>query len=267
MPDSLIAEASAAELATRMGATAVVVVAVALAIGRFGPTIGGALAGLPIVLGPGFFFLIERASPAFVADAAAFSIYGLCATQVFLLAYISAAKYTRPALSFCAAVSAWLVAAAPLQLLAPDPLLGAILFVGLTWGARRLGIRLRTEASTGERKGRPGLLLLRGGLAGLLVALVTASASGIGPEWSGILLSFPIGLTVIAVTTHEQLGRGGAIMALHSALLGTASLGGFCATLSLTVRDVPAKGSFVMAVIVSIGITLSLIARSRVRVA
>lgn len=266
MPVSLIAEIPAAELATRMGTTAFVVIAMALAVSQFGPVVGGTLAGLPIVLGPGFFFLIKRASPSFVADAAAYSVYALCATQVFLLAYIESARRTSPALSLCAAISAWLTAAAPLRLLPPDPFLGAILFIGLTWIARGLTIRLRTDAPQGERKEGLSLLLLRGSLAGLLVALVTAGASGIGSEWSGILLSFPIGLTVIAVTVHERLGHASAIVTLHSAMLGTSSLVGFCATLSLTVKSVPVSGSFVTAVIVSLTITLSLIARSRVRV-
>ena len=47
--------ASFLELGVRMGATAAVVVAVTFAVGRFGPLVGGALAGLPVVLGPGFY--------------------------------------------------------------------------------------------------------------------------------------------------------------------------------------------------------------------
>ena len=37
---------------------------------RLGPAVGGALAGLPIVLGPGFFFLMREAEAGFVAQAA-----------------------------------------------------------------------------------------------------------------------------------------------------------------------------------------------------
>lgn len=56
-----------AKLATRMIATALIVIVVALAVGRLGPLIGGTLAGLPIVLGPGLYFLIGRSSQEFIA--------------------------------------------------------------------------------------------------------------------------------------------------------------------------------------------------------
>ncbi len=266
MSVSFLAQVPPAELLTRMGATAFVVVAVALAVSHFGPIIGGALAGLPIILGPGFFFLITRTSSSFVANAAAYSVFALCATQIFLLTYIVTAKRAPPVLSLCAAIGAWLAAAIPFQFLPPDPLIGLILFFGLTRGARCISNRFYFDAPKGRRNERLALLLLRGGLAGLLVAIVTAGASGMGPEWSGIFLSFPIGYTVIAVTIHEQLGRGSAITTLRSALLGTTSLVGFCATLSLTVEVMPAQGAFVMAILVSLSITLGLIAQSQQQV-
>lgn len=260
-----LAQIPAAELLIRMGATAIVVVTVALAVSQFGPIIGGALAGLPIILGPGFFFLIARTSPSFVANAAAYSVYALCATQVFLLIYIMTARRAPPILSLSAAIGAWLAVATPLQLLPPDPLLGMILFFGLTWAARYISHQFYIDVKKGKRNERLALLLLRGGLAGLLVAIATAGASGMGPEWSGILLSFPIGYTVIAVAVHEQLGRASAIATLHSALLGTISLVGFCVALSLAVKIIPAQEAFVIAIFVSLAITLGLIATSRQR--
>src|SRR5690606_18972202 len=84
-------------LLIRMAATAFVVIGVAVAVGRLGPIVGGALAGLPIVLGPGFLFLAMQAPPDFAASAAAYSLLSLCATQLFLLAYIVAARRAGPA--------------------------------------------------------------------------------------------------------------------------------------------------------------------------
>src|SRR5690625_7440058 len=76
------------ELLTKVFTTAFVVIAIALAVGQFGPIIGGALAGLPIVLGPGFYFLLGRAAAGFVSETAVYSVLSICATRMFTLAYI-----------------------------------------------------------------------------------------------------------------------------------------------------------------------------------
>ena len=107
------------------------------------------------------------------------------------------------------------------------------------------------------------MLLLRGGLAGLLVALVTAGAGRLGAEWSGLLLGFPIGFTAISVTLHERLGRDAVIATLHSALLGTASLVGFCATLALTLPRLAPHLALLAALTVSFGVTIGLLLRAR----
>lgn len=265
MLESFLGQTSAAELAARMAATALVVILVASAVRRFGPVVGGALAGLPIVLGPGFYFLLERASPAFVAEAATYSVLALCATQAFLLAYVIAATRASPMVSLCAAAAGWAAIVLSLRLLPSDPLLGTVVYIVLTLCARWLSARVVTDATNSDRREGLGLLLLRGCLAGLLVAIVTAGANSFGPEWSGLLLGFPIGFTVISVTIHEQLGRASAIATLHSALLGTASLTGFCAALALAAPNLSPDVAFVTALATSCIITLGLLLRAQVR--
>lgn len=260
---SLIPEISVVQLLTRMTATAFVVIAIATAVGRFGAVIGGALAGLPMVLGPGFFFLMLQASPDFVSEAAAYSLLSLCAAQVLLLAYIAAADRAGPLPALLTALGAWAAAAVLLQLFPPQPLAGLALFAVVTLAARKLGAAFVRPAQTSARADRFGLLLLRGLLAGLLVAFVTAGASKLGATGSGLLLGFPIGYTVLSITIHEQFGAETAAATLHSALLGTISLAGFCATLALAMPVLSPASAFLLALAVSVAITVGLVLRSR----
>lgn len=247
-------------LVARMAATALVVMLVSWAAGRFGPLIGGALAGLPMTLGPGFFFLIAEAPAGFVSQAAAYALLSLCATQLFLLAYIATARAGRPWLSLVAAILAWLLFASLLRLLPAQPFLGIALFALVTLFCWRLSRRFTQPVEPGKGGGGVGLLLVRGLLAGLLVAAVTTASAWLGSAGSGLLLAFPIGYTVVSVTLHQTLGTARAIATLRSALLGTVSLAGFCLVMALAVLQWSAAAAFAAALAASAAITLGLLA-------
>ncbi len=258
-----LTDISIGQLLVRMTATAFVVVGVAMAVGRLGPVVGGALAGLPIVLGPGFLFLVMQSSPEFVSDAAVYSLLSLCATQLFLLAYIIAATRMGPPFSLLGALVAWGAFAALFRLFPPIPLVGIILFAAVTVVARKLSGGFVRASTRPARADKFGLLLFRGILAGLLVAAVTAAASQLGAVASGLLLAFPIGYTVLSITIHERFGAETAVATLHSAIFGTISLAGFCAALAAAVPTIPAFWAFLIALAVSLVITVALILRSR----
>lgn len=246
-------------LLTRMVATAIIVIGVALVVGRLGPVIGGVLAGLPIVFGPGFYFLVSQASPTFVLDAASASLLTLCATQIFLLAFVAIAQRATPLGSLMVAVSAWLVAASLLAQLPPRPVLGLTLFLAVTFLARKWGSGFIEKTAKPRARENFGLLLMRGLIAGVLVAIATVGASRLGPVGSGMLLAFPIGYSVISITLHEQFGAATAAGTLYSAILGTISLAAFCATLAFTVAYVPPFGALAGALAMSVIVTLGLV--------
>lgn len=252
-------------LAARMAATAFVVIAVSWAVGRFGPVIGGALAGLPIILGPGFYFLIAQAPEAFISQAAAYALLSLCATQLFVLAYIASARKARPWMSLACAIGTWLLVASVLRLLPAQPLLGVLLFSAATLACLRLGRRFTLSKPASAGKAGLGLLLARGVLAGSLVAVVTAASGWLGSVGAGLLLAFPIGYTVVAVTIHQTQGAADVIATLYSALRGTASLAGFCAVMAMAVPHWSAPVALGAALATSVLITLCLVFRQRVR--
>ncbi|MER1966735.1 hypothetical protein [Castellaniella sp. GW247-6E4] len=260
MPASLLSGLSIDALVIRMVATAFVVIAVTWSVGAFGPRIGGALAGLPIVLGPGFYFLGAQASAPFIAQAATYALLSLCATQLFLLAYLAAARRARPLAALAGALTVWLLSAAMLRLLPAEVWLAATLFALATWACWSIGARFLSPVPTAKGKvGGTGLLLLRGLLAGVLVAAVTTLNQRLGSAGSGLLLAFPIGYTVIAVTIHQRIGSASVIATLRSALLGTVSLAGFCATLALAITLGPWQAALGIALAASVAITLWLV--------
>lgn len=248
-------------LAVRMAATALVVVLVSWSVGAFGPLIGGALAGLPMVLGPGFYFLSQQFPADYVQQAATYAVYSLSATQLFLLLIILCAPTLSPWRTLLCAVAGWAVAALLLSFMPVQPVLGLALFIAVTAFSLRVSRRLAGMKGTSKAKAGWGLLIFRGALAGLLVAIVTTSSSLLGPSLSGLIMAFPIGYTVVAVTIHQTLGAASLVATLRSALWGTGSLAGFCTTLALTFTHLHWLTALLLAAAVSIAITLLLVFR------
>ncbi|MBP6562743.1 MAG: hypothetical protein KA214_04625 [Neisseriaceae bacterium] len=257
---ALLFDVPLAALVVKILATAFVVISVSWAVSVLGPTIGGTLAGLPIVLGPGFYFMSRHATPAFMAEAAAYALLSLCATQLFLLAYLSSAHKRQPRTALFFALTAWLVAVGLLHPLPARPLIGALLFLCLTALCLRLGrARLMPMPAIKRTRALPlRSLMLRGLLAGLLVAVITTATQWLGATASGLLLAFPIGYTVVAVTLHQKLGAASAVATLYAALFGTASLAGFCTVLSLSLPYYAPSSALAMALASSGAITLGL---------
>lgn len=271
-----------AALVTKMLATACVVMAVSWSVGAFGPIIGGALAGLPMILGPGFYFLSAQSSAAFVAQAASYALLSMSATQFFLLAYIAmaakqappegatlpwsgpATKHHSPWLCLASAASAWLLTALVLRLLPAQPLVGVVIFIATTFLCWHAGKHFLLPTQPIKRKAGLALLVARGMLAGTLVAVVTSASQWLGPTEAGLLLAFPIGFTVVAVTAHQKYGRETVIATLYSALLGTASLATFCATLAVTSPHWSAGMALITAIAASVSMTLLLLFRGRI---
>lgn len=246
-------------LATRMTATALVVIFISWAVSRFGSIIGGTLAGIPIILGPGFYFLIGQTTDIFVMQTAAYALLSLCATQLFLLSYIATARKNLPYFSLACATITWLIVASVLKLFPAQPIFGILLFIATTLLCLSLARRFTMPEVSSQNKTGAGLLLARGILAGLLVAVVTSMSHWLGPSGAGLLLAFPIGYTIVAITIHQAFGSASLIATLQSALKGTTSLAGFCAVLAVFMSHTVPAIAFGAALSTSLLITLFLI--------
>lgn len=204
-------------------------------------------------------------APAFVAEASAGALFSLCATQIILLAFVAISRSMGPFLCVAGASAAWLVLAVPLSVLPHDPLIGAALFLAVTVLARRIG-RVWVSGQMAQATGTNlGLLVLRGLLAGLLVGAVTLGATALGPAFSGALMAFPIGFTVIAISLYLDHGGRFAGQTAYAGLTGLISLASFCLCLALLLVRLPTVAAFALALAASLLATLLLSIRARRR--
>ncbi|AXI43978.1 hypothetical protein [Sulfitobacter sp. SK011] len=249
-----------AELLTRAIATAVIVVGITITVERVGPAIGGALGGLPIVIGPGFYFLIQEQSTTFTISAATSSLIALTASQAFLIGYVAIARRSQAAIviaSLC-----WLLAALILADVPQSPWIGLVLFLTATGTARFVANRFQRPYTRTHARGGLTALLARGVAAGLLVAFVTVAAEKLGPVSAGFLMTYPIAMTVIAITVHQRSGADVVIATLRSIMYGIGSLAAFTFTLAVTLVPFGSVWTFVASLVAGVAVTFSLTLRS-----
>ncbi|QNI04377.1 hypothetical protein HXW73_16315 [Halomonas sp. SH5A2] len=238
--------------------TTLVVVCVSLAAVRLGPKIGGVLAGTPIVLGPGYFFMIREQSDPFVADAALGSLHAMLATLIFCLSYVLLAKRLGAVVSVACSALIWILAAS-----IADQLPGGVFFALALFGVTLLFSRFYINSIGLSSKAvsapvRWGDLLIRGVLAGAVVCLATILLVNFDPAISGIVLSFPIGMLTIALTLHQRYGVEVARVTLANTQLGMLSLVAFSTVLGLSVKVVPGSLAFFFSLAMSIFVSVLL---------
>lgn len=248
--------AAAVDLFVRTCATAAIVISIILVAARAGAAVGGVLAGLPIVLAPGYFFLLREQSAGFVIDSATGSLVSLSATQVFLFVYIVTARRLPPAATLALATLAWATTSLFLGFFEPGLTGGLLCFAVITMLAGNAGRRFVTPVAPAQPRRRLGLILLRGCLAGMLVAVVSLASSAFGTVVSGALMAFPIGLSAIGFSLHRDFGAAMAARTAHASLYGLASLAVFCVALAVTLGHLPPALAFILSLAMSVTTTI-----------
>lgn len=231
---------------------------------RWGPTIGGWFAGLPLTSGPVSVFLaIEQGRP-FAATAARSSILGLIGVGAFCAAYARAASRFGPAACLAIGFAAYAAATLAAQSVDLGPfatfavvcaVLGSVL--ALMPGARRTAsadappwwdLPLRIVAATG------------------MVVLITTAAAALGPGWSGLLSPFPVFSSVLAAFAHRMSGPAAAIRLQRGVVIGVFSFAVFFLVVSLLVEQRSLASTYTWATAAALAInTTSLVAIWRAR--
>ena len=157
---------------------------------RWGPSVAGWLAGLPLVGGPILFFLAVERGAQFGSEAAVASVSAVFASLSFNTAYAWTSLRLRWPGALAAAMAAWWAAAFALAALPSS------VWVASAGGLRRPHRRAAAAAAgpaSFPRCGRcPGVDLAARMAAGVaLTLLVTAAAPQIGPTWSGLAGGIP----------------------------------------------------------------------------
>jgi hypothetical protein len=208
---------------------------------RWGPNAAGWFSALPIVAGPILLTMALEQGRGFVATAAANTLLAVIAVLVFCLAYAWAACRFAVAGSILAALAAYAVAVAALQLVALPLLPGFVLVVCLLALAPRLFPRMEVieaGAAASRGHGRPANDLPLRMMAGALLSFtVTCAAAALGPRLSGVFAMFPVMGTILVGFSHYGAGPAYAVNILRGMVRGYYAFATFCLVLSLALRD------------------------------
>ncbi|MGO1463486.1 MAG: hypothetical protein ACTHYN_13920 [Marinobacter sp.] len=250
-------------IAFKLIATASVVIGVSVAVSKLGPRLGGIIAGTPIILGPGYFFMLQERSVEFIQSAALSTLHALVATLVFSICFVITAGRMRALASLGLATLCWI----------PSTLIFSFTPGGI-WGAVFLYCLVLLAAEVIRRVlklGQPVVivrsgwfdLLLRGLLAGVLVSVATTVAARSGPLLSGVLVGFPVGLFTIGWTLHERYGSQVARATVIIAQKGMLSLVAFAVVVALTGGKFPPMIIFMAALVASLAVSAALFLSSQ----
>ncbi len=212
-----------------------VLAVITLAGRRWGPTVAGLLAGLPVVAGPIVLLLAHEQGVAFGRTAALAALAAIAGLLVFGVAYSHLAQRWTWPVALTGGISAWLLTAVGLLVL-PTTLAASLAaaLAALVLAPRLLPLPPPTPSPVTSRAATAHDLPWRMTAGALLTLTVTSLAATVGDTASGLLAAFPVLGTVLAVYTHRSRGAE-AVAALYRGMVrGLYAFAAFFAALTLT---------------------------------
>lgn len=238
-------------LALKIAITPALILAATLAGRRWGEAIGGWLVGLPLTSGPVVYFLAIERGTGFAAEASRGSIAGIMAQVAFGLAYCAAAGCGGWPFCVAAGSVAFGLCAGALQgadlALAPVFLLAMASLVA----ARRLLPAPATPLAAPGPSGRADLPARMIAATAIVVAITTA-APVLGAQLSGLLATFPVFASVLAIFAHRSRGPAGARQVFDGLFAGLFAFGGFFLVLSLSIESLGIAAAFIAATLAAL---------------
>jgi hypothetical protein len=239
-------------LLLKLTLTPILIAAATLAARRWGPTIGGWFAGLPLTSGPVSVFLALEQGRPFAATAARNSILGLIGVAAFGVAYSRAAMRFGPLGCLVAGFTTYAIATIASQKLDAGPWATfAVVCAALCLALVALP---RTPASESQTPPPWWDLPLRIIAATAMVLAITTAAATLGPSWSGLLSPFPVFSSVLAAFAHAMSGRGAATRLQRGVVVGVFSFAAFFLVVALLVEHQSLAVTYVAASITALAI-------------
>jgi hypothetical protein len=223
--------AAAVVLVAKLTLTPLLIAAATLAARRWGSTVGGLLAGLPLTSGPVSVFLAVEHGPAFAAVAARATLLGLIGVAAFCMGYARAATVLGWFGSWAAGMTLWTVAVLGLSVVQLS-LSASVAAVVSSIVAATL-ITREVPAAPAPAPAHVNDLPWKIATATGMVLIVTAAAGRLGPTWSGFLSPFPVFASVMAVFSHMTQGPGASIGLLRGVIAGSFAFAGFFVVVTL----------------------------------
>ncbi|MCG8708202.1 hypothetical protein JHU04_001406 [Brenneria sp. 4F2] len=184
--------------------TPVLMLAVSLAVRRWGGFVGGLLSGMPLTSGPVALFLAIEQGPQFATQAASGALSGLSAVLLTYLFYLIITRWLVVSAACISAVIFFVVIS--LLLLVSGSPVGAI-FISLAAIATIVRITGRLERKVTKASAPFWDIPMRMLTSTAMLFAITGSAHILGPHVSGILSPVPVIAWPLTVFAHAQGGR------------------------------------------------------------
>lgn len=186
---------------------------------RWGPFVGGGIAGLPVISGPASVFITAEQGTAFSAAASYSALLGIGVTCFYCLAYAWTARRHGWPLCLLAAFAAFLIMGEAVRFLPHS------LALACAVGAAGPPLILRLmppmpEDQPSNRPRRAWLLPVQMALGGLAVWALTTASAVLGAAWSGLLMVFPVMVSVMTPFAHASGGPRAAMLTLRGLMAG-----------------------------------------------
>jgi hypothetical protein len=231
------------------------VVASSLAGRRWGPPVAGTLVALPIVAGPILLITCLEHGSDFGARAASSALLGLISLALFTLVLAWVSRVLRWQGALVVAWAGCLAADLALSRLTIHPALSLLVVLGWAWTVARL---LPADGPAPAPIRWPWWDLPgRAAATVTLVLIVTTLASTVGPQVTGVLAPFPIGISVVSGFALAQHGSVAAIQVLRGIPQGLLGFSLFCFVVATLIQPVGTAAAFAVALAGTLAVQLT----------
>jgi hypothetical protein len=204
-------------LLLKLALTPLIVGGASIASRRWGPAVGGWIVSLPLTSGPVLFFLALGSGPEFAADASTGTLLGMAGICGFSIGYLALSRHgAGPA--FLLATGCYAAVALAVQPIVawPFAVLVVLVVAAITVTVRVLPAPVGTRPAAHPRWDLPARVVI----GTTLVVGLTAVAPLLGPVTSGLVATFPVYVSILAVFEHLRTGRDGALSTLRGLMTG-----------------------------------------------
>ena len=172
---------------------------------KVNPRIAGILSGMPLGAVLVLFFVGLDLGPAFAAKTALYAIPSTVATMSFAVGYYFTSRLNvrfSPLISAVGGLIPYFITASLLNLITFNLALGVILALCVIIPAAYIFHSHQTNKILKKVPMTWGRLAFRSGMAAASVVVITTIADTVGPQWSGLLIGFPITFLPFLLIIH-----------------------------------------------------------------
>ncbi len=208
---------------------------------RVDTRLAGILSGMPLGSLLVLVFVGHEFGPEFTAISALYGIPSLAGTLVFAGVYYLSTRNRHtlsPLFGTLIALPCYLVIAYLLSQFSFTLVTGLLLAIICIVISARLFAHIPEERVTQRVRLTFKHLCFRAGMAAFFVAIITGNADLIGPEWSGLLIGFPITFLPFLLIIHITYSHLHAHTVIRNFPVGLGGLISYLALVNLTVMSV-----------------------------